>query len=389
MITADQTTKIDTATKAKNIRQPMNVCLMIDQLSRAGTETQLLSLINNLNRDLVRPYLVFLNGEDAASKSLEPNDCQILRLGVRKLRSFHSIRNLFRLRRYLKDNKIDVLQLYFPDSTIFGSLAGWFSGVRHIVRTRRNTGYWMTKRDHWMGKFISRFIDATVANCGACKNAVVRNENATPDSVAVIPNGINLSRFEEIPPTIPNSPRILGVVANLRPVKDLSSLVQATKLVKDQFGPDFRIEVVGEGDSRTELENLIGELGLEDQIELKGSTSDIPSFLSTVEVAILCSKTEGMSNSIIEYMAAGRPTIATNVGGNPELIQHEETGLLVSPSNPEELAAAIIRLLDDPTAASNMGQKARQIAMENYSDESQARNYETFWSNLKNETVYS
>src|SRR5436309_10204585 len=123
------------------LRRPVRVCFLIDELATAGTETQLLALVRRLDRRRVRPHLCLLRGDGAASRALEPDDCRVLRLGVRSLRSPAALAGAWRLARFLRRERIDVLQVYFPDSTYFGVPVGRLAGVPAVVRTRNNVGH--------------------------------------------------------------------------------------------------------------------------------------------------------------------------------------------------------------------------------------------------------
>src|SRR5262249_54630641 len=167
----------------------------------------------------VRAYVGRVEGEDAASRALEPEDCPVLRLGVRRLASFRTIPRAWRLARFLRRERIDVLQVYFPDSTYFGTLVGRLAGVPRIVRTRNNLGYWLTPAHRWLGRLCNRFTDATVANCAACRDAVVQDEGTPKHSVVVLSNGVDFGRFADLAAVGSRSgPPRVGIVANLRPV---------------------------------------------------------------------------------------------------------------------------------------------------------------------------
>ena len=116
------------------LARPVRVCFLIDELAAAGTETQLLALLRRLDRSRVRPYLVLLRGDSAASRALEPDDCPVLRLGVGPLHSPATLARAWRLARFLRRERIDVLQAYFPDSSYFGLPAAYLAGVPHRPR---------------------------------------------------------------------------------------------------------------------------------------------------------------------------------------------------------------------------------------------------------------
>lgn len=344
--------------------RPIRVCYLIDNLAVGGTETHLLGLIQQLDRASVQPYLCLLDGTGHTSRSFEPNNCPVMRLGVRSLYRPAAVVAATKFVSFLRREKIDVVQLYFPDSTYFGAPLARLAGVRAVIRTRRNLGYWMTRRHRLAGRVITRLVHATIVNSQACKAAVIKDEGAPPDSVVVIPNGIDLSRFQHIPPYTPDSTsshRRIGIVANLRPIKNIDVFIRAAAIVVADY-PDAHFLIAGEGPCRDSLTTLIHELGLKNHVQLLGQVVDIPSFLGSLDVAVLCSESEGLSNALLEYMAAGRPLVATAVGGNCDLIEDGVRGLLVQPNAPRLLAAKIREFCDAPGWSAAMAHQARAFA---------------------------
>jgi glycosyltransferase involved in cell wall biosynthesis len=362
---------------------PVRVCFLIDELATAGTETQLLALIRRLDRRRVQPSLCLLRGESTASQALEPEDCPVLRLGVGSLRSPAMLARAWRLGRFLRRERIDVLQVYFPDSTYFGVPVGWLAGVPAIVRTRNNIGHWLTPLHRRFGRLLNAFTTATVANCEAARQALLEAERPRAQSVVVLENGVDLTRFDVIPALgeQQRAVRRVGAVANLRHVKGLDVLIEAAARL-DDVHPDVTFEVAGEGPERDVLQRLIAERGLADRFRLRGSVADIPSFLSAIDVAVLPSRAEGMSNAVLEYMAAARAIVATDVGANRHLLADGACGLLVPPGDFVELAAAIGRLLGDAGLACRLGEAARRRAREQFSREAMVRRFEDFYASL-------
>jgi glycosyltransferase involved in cell wall biosynthesis len=175
--------------------------------------------------------------------------------------------------------------------------------------------------------------------------------------------------------------RRVGVVANLRSVKGLETLIEAAARLAP-VSSDVVWEVAGEGEHRPVLEQALREKRLAERFSLPGALADIPAFLASLAVAVLPSRAEGMSNALLEYMAAGRPIVATAVGGNGELIQNGIHGLLVPPDDAGSLARAIGRLLDNPDLACRLGSAARRRAQERYSREAMVRRFEQFYLDL-------
>ena len=384
---------------------PVRVCFMIDRLGRAGTESQLLALIRGLDRRRVRPSLVLLDGTDAESRALEPADCPILRLGVTRLTSRSALRAASRLAGFWGEHKPDVLQVYFLDSAYFGvPLARW-CGVRKVVRVRNNLGYWLTRKHGVLNRVVSRLADVTLTNSDAGRDALVAAEGLRADRVAVLENGVDLERFAKttpLPGPLPEAERgrksdsgsplclgegflrstiRIGCVANLRPVKNIDGFLRAAKLVADRF-PHVRFEVAGGGPDRAALESLRAELGLADRFTFRGSVSDVPEFLRELDIAVLPSHSEGMSNAVLEYMAAGKAIVATDVGANANLLGDGQYGRLVPAGDTSALAVAIGELVADPDAVRTLGQAARARVEAEFSRAAMVRRFEQFYGKL-------
>ncbi len=171
----------------------------------------------------------------------------------------------------------------------------------------------------------------------------------------------------------------VGTVANLRPVKNIAGLMRAAKSLLADF-PHLRFEVAGDGEQRAELEALHRELGLGDRFNLRGSISDVPAFLRSLDVAVLPSHSEGMSNAVLEYMAAGLPVVATAVGATPTLLAG--CGVLVPPNDDAALSSALAELLRNPDRAAELGAAARRRVEAEYSRDAMRQRFERFYREL-------
>ena len=361
---------------------PVRVCFMIDRLSRAGTETQLLALVRELDRSQVQPSLVLLDGEDDLSRALEPADCPVIRLGVRKLLSPKAVSAAGRLRAFWREHRPDVLQVYFLDAAYLGAPLAKMCGVKKVLRVRNNLGYWLTSRHRVMGRLVRPFVDATLTNTDAGKDALVGRDGLRADRVAVLENGVDTSRFKRfmLPDTSKKRVRV-GCVANLRPVKNIDGLMRAAKVALEKF-PQVVFEVAGDGEQREELERLHADLGLGDRFVLRGSVSDVPNFLRRMDVAVLPSHSEGMSNALLEYMAAGRAVIATAVGANARLLDDGRCGLLVPPNDESALVDALGTLLANPLRAAGHGAAARRRVGAEFSRDAMTKRFEAYYRSL-------
>jgi glycosyltransferase involved in cell wall biosynthesis len=356
---------------------------MIDELSAAGTESQLVALIKNLNRRVVIPFLCLLKGDDQRSRALEPRNCPVLRLGIGSLHHPSTFIKMVKLARFLGRHRIEVLQVYFPDSTYVGVPAARLAGVPHIVRVRNNLNHDVTQAHRALGRFYNRLITRTAANCEACRATLLSEERVPPGSVLVLENGVDLERFRNIATYHGNATglRRVGIVANLRPIKGLDVFVRAAAHLAAR-NLDLHFEVAGEGELRSALEQKARAPGLRGRFVLHGSVQDIPAFLAGLDVAVLSSRSEGMSNAVLEYMAAGRAIVATTVGATPRLLQDGVHGLLVPPDDPQALAAAVERLLRDTALARRLAMAARRRAREQFGRDAMVRRFEAFYLQL-------
>lgn len=368
--------------RSKRQRGPARVCFMIDRLSRAGTESQLLALIRSLDRERVQPSLVLLDGNDDLSRLLEPDDCSILRLGLQSLVGRSTLSAVARLTRFWRKHRVDVLQTYFLDSTYFGVPLARLCGIRKIVRVRNNLGYWLTERHRRLGRWMGRLADLTLTNSESGKQALMEKESLHPEKIMVLENGVDLERFANAPPPFSNPEMVrIGVVANLRPVKNIDGLIRAATRLKAMHHP-LRFEVAGDGEQRIELETLIRDHALSDTFHLLGSVNDVPAFLARQDIAVLCSHSEGMSNALLEYMAAGRAIVATDVGANARLIAHQRLGLIVPPGDDTALTDALVWLIEHPDEARNMAAAARCEVENKFSRDAMVRRFESFYRQL-------
>ncbi len=352
--------------------RPIRVSFFIDNLSRAGTETQLLALIRNLDRSVIEPSLVLLDGDNEVSRSLEP-DCPVIRLGVRRLIGLRATKASFHLRRFWKQHRPEVAQIYFLDSAYFGVPVAKLCGIRRIVRVRNNLGYWLTRKHRVLNRCLRPWVDVTLTNSESGKAALVEGDGLSPERVVVIENGVDVSANPS------KYQRVVGCVANLRPVKNVASLVRAAKLVLERF-PDVRFEVAGDGEQRAELESLRDTLGLGERFVFRGSVADVPEFLRSVSIAVLPSLSEGMSNAVLEYMAAGKAVVATDVGANRRVLG--DTGVIVPSGDDVVLAVAICDLVADSVRAKALGDSARKRAEDRFSRAATIRRFEAFYRHL-------
>lgn len=368
--------------------RPIPVCFIIDRLFPGGTETQLVKLLRNLDRSQIEPHLCLLDGEDPLSYSLEPTGLPIIRLGINSLHHASTVKKALILRNYLIENKIEILQTYFFDSTYFGVAVARLARVRRIVRTRFMLDDLVPMIHKWPTRLTNWFVHAYVVNCEACRQSLAREERIDVAKIEIIPNEVDYDRFADIPDLEANRaedrPCRVGMVGNLWPVKEPWHLLEAARILVPKY-PRISFHFAGRGDLADELDRRIRVSGLQGRAFLHGAVEDIPGFLASLDIAVLTSRSEGLPNAVIEYMAAGRAIVATAVGGTPELLDDGIHGRLIPPGDPVRLASAIVELVEDPALAARMGRAARSRAQERYSPQARSSRLIAFYHRLLNE----
>ena len=263
-------------------------------------------------------------------------------------------------------------------TNLLGLLAGKAAGARVVV-SRVDLGHLRAGFGKWhreIEKLVSRFADLVVANADAVRELCIREEGVRPDRCAVVRNGIDLGHFdalasEPLQGPVPEGP-LVAVIGNLWPVKGHRTLLEAVARLPADLHR-FHFVCAGEGPEREHLTRRIEDLGLEDRVHLLGHRLDVPALLARSTAACLCSSAEGLSNALMEAMAARLPIVATRVGGNPELVRDGENGWLVPYRDAAALAERLAAVLRDPEAAKAMGLRGRrrveaELSMEKMAD---------------------
>jgi glycosyltransferase involved in cell wall biosynthesis len=351
----------------------IKIAFLIDTIDFqfGGTENQLVMLLRRLDRTRFEPTLCCLL--DSPWLQANRDLCPIHIVDFRSFYSVHSYFNLFRFVGYLRRNRFDILQSHFRDSNIIASLAGKLARVRAIIATRRNLGYWHNRFELTLLRLLNPLATHFLVNAQAIRRYVETIERVPTSKIETIYNGLILDKFDrdrvhargELRASlgIGNDAQVVTMVGNLRPVKGIDVLLQAARSVLDRY-PKARFLIVGEGPERERLMELIRSLNIVPSVQLLGKRTDIADILAASDIGALCSHSEGLSNAVIEYMAAGLPVVCTDVGGNPELVQDGGNGYLARPGDSAAFAHGLLQLLDHADDMKRMGERAQARAYE-------------------------
>jgi glycosyltransferase involved in cell wall biosynthesis len=358
------------------------VLQFINSFHQGGSESQAVQLARLLHESgRYRVHVACLDGEGVLRE-------EISRLGPGeipeyRLNSFYDRNMLRQLRRCAADlraRKIDVVHTHDFYTNVFGLLAARLARVPVRIASRRETLGMRTEAQKKVERFVYRLAHTVVANSEAVRRQLIA-EGVPASKIVTIYNGLDMRR---VTPTmsrdealsffkLPAEPsrRFITIVANLRhDVKDHPTFLRAAKRVHAEV-PEAAFVIAGEGELTDRMRALAKELGLERDVFFTGRCGAIGDLLAVSDVCVLSSRAEGFSNSILEYMAAGRAVVATDVGGASEAIVEGETGYLVTAGDDEAMAARIISLLRAEARKLEMGAKGRRRVEEKFSCEAQ------------------
>jgi glycosyltransferase involved in cell wall biosynthesis len=292
---------------------------------------------------------------------------------TREVNPLKDLAALWHLIALLRRELPTIVHTHTSKAGVMGRLAGWFVGVPFVIHTPhghvfyghfgRLVSWAFLQIERMLAKITTHFIALTEAE----RDEHLAHRVGRADCFSVAPSGIDLDRFRRMagrfgrrPPglTYPPDAIVVGSVGWLTEVKGHRFLIEAFAKLKPDH-PRLHLVIVGSGGLRDELTALAIRFGVGDSVQLLGERQDVPDCLAAMDIFVLPSLNEGMGRALIEAMAAGRPVIASRVGGVPAIVEDRRTGLLVPPGNSAVLAAAITELLLRPDLAKELGEAAR------------------------------
>ncbi|MCP4841968.1 MAG: TIGR03088 family PEP-CTERM/XrtA system glycosyltransferase, partial [Halieaceae bacterium] len=353
-------------------RRPL-IAHIIYTLSTGGMENGLVNIINRMPAGKYRHLIICLTEADSFAKRITADNVEIIELHMREGHDFDCYR---RLRKCLKQLRPDIVH----SRNIAALEAQLFTlGLSGLKRVHGEHGREIFDLDgsNWkylaLRKFMRLFIDRYIAVSRDLEQWLTASVGVSPGRLLQIYNGVDHERFapDAAKPLalLPNSWRALdgmliaGTVGRLTPVKDQQILLRAVASLRGkhpELARRLRVILVGDGPLRTDIERLSAQLGLQEVVWLTGDRADVPELLKLMDVFLLPSLGEGISNTVLEAMASGCPIIATAVGGNVELVDNGSTGALVPVGDQGALEHAMLTLLSDEQDRREQGLNARQ-----------------------------
>jgi glycosyltransferase involved in cell wall biosynthesis len=308
------------------------------------------------------------------------------------LAQLNTLWQVARLARWLVRYGVELVHVHDFYATMLAVPAAKLAGVKVIV-SRLDLAHWHGPVRRAVLSRVTRLADHVVANAGAIRRMLVEEEGLPESRVSVIHNGLDLPRFDSrirqglkgpVPDT-GGAPVVVHVANMSHVVKRQEDLLQALAILRSQ-GLKLHAFLVGDGSRRELLERKAAELGVADQAWFLGHRADVPALYARANLGVLCSTAEGMSNAVMEGMAAGLPMVVTAVGANPDLIVDGVRGRVVQPERPHELAQAFRWLLEHPSQARDMGAAARGFVRRELSLERMVRSHDALYQRIARPT---
>ena len=367
------------------------VFYFVDSFEIGGTETQAVELALRMSQgghavtmgalQAKGPLLDRLRGSAVAVEQFYPRG---------GLDSARGSLEVLRLSRYLRRHRFDVVHTHDLWSNLMGVVAAKLARVPAIVSSQRDLSHdvwYQGARRAWLRR-IQKWSDVVLVNSGAIGDDLVSRDGFNPSKIRVIHNGVEVARFrgdrglrQTLFPSL-DACKLIVLVGNMHTdVKGQDVLIAAAPAVLREF-PDTRFVLVGDGVRRHVFEEMATEAGVKNHFLWLGRRADVADILACCDLAVLPSRAEGFPNAVLEYLAAGLPTIATRVGGIPELIEDGVTGVLVAPEDPSALSSAILSLLRAPGNAHCIGVSGHESAVQKFSFERMMGEVEALYTEL-------
>ena len=326
-----------------------------------------------LDRERYRLSVVTLRGEGPLSERYERMGVPVLRFPIQNLYGTETVRQGVRLARFLRDERVSVVHCHDQYSNVFSTMTARWARVPVVIASKR----WL--HSPWRYRVANgvgfRVATCVIANSDAVAASLERDDWLSRGRVVVVPNFVDEAAFGAPTPNVRQTwvrevglepdAVVVGIVASLLPIKDHATLLRAVAALVPEW-PTLRLVIVGQGPELERLRALANELGITPAVRFAGLRPQVPSFHFLFDISVLSSVSEGFPNSLVEAMAAGRPIVATDVGGVRDAVLHGENGMLVAPGDPPAFADALRVLLRDPDLRRTMGAAGAHRAREKF-----------------------
>jgi glycosyltransferase involved in cell wall biosynthesis len=341
------------------------ILYVIPELRIGGAENQMLEVVRGLDKICYQPFVCSIWPPVGLTETLRAVGAELVPIHKRFR---YDLSFIGRLSRWIRQHKIDIVHTYLFTANTWGRLAAILARTPHVIASERADRTEGTIAEI-VNRLLAPFSEIILANS---QSVYVRLQQELwwKPRCMVIHNGVDAERFRMIASSdaiaqrridlgIDPEVKVVGTVARMDQQKDYPTFLRAMRLVLDERS-DIRVIVVGDGALRPQIEEMAFDLGLAEHVLLVGAQPQVERYLAVMDVFILTSLYEGLPNAVLEAMACGKPVVATQVSGTPELVVNGKTGYLVPPACPQKVAEAVLHILQDPARMHSLGQGGRE-----------------------------
>ena len=376
-------------TPCKALRPVRKILFIIDSIwGVGGAELALLRLVRDLPADRFESQVITFHSGEGARKLIDRFPCPVHHWQLNNIYDWTAWKVAARLYKFVQKEQFDIVHTFFETSDLWAGPIAKAAGAKYLVSSRRDMGILRRKYHRTGYRLLSGIFDQIQTVSDGVRHYTIDTDKVDANRTLTIHNGIDASldasvadanrlrQTLKIDPSIP----VITCVANLRRVKGIDVLVRAAGIIGLQAKAQIVVagnlthNETGRQEFTQEVMNLNQSLPLEHRVRFIGECHEIPAFLKLSDIFVLPSRSEGLSNALLEAMVFSLPCVATSVGGNPEVVVDGETGFLVAPDSPEELAEKLLVLLRSPDLLRKMGDASRERILHHFTTEMMVSN---------------
>ncbi len=371
--------------RAIEVSERIPILLMVRELGVGGSERQMTEVAKALDRSVFEVHVGCFRPAGMRGEELRDFRIPIAQFPVQSYRSPDGIREALRLSRYIHRNRIAIVHTWDYPLNVFAPVIARTMTRAIAISSQRSDRALIPAAYRRLTALADRMSHAIVVNCRFIEEHLL-SRRVPSKKIHVCYNGIDPKQFQRL---LRPHPLTIGVVCALRPEKNLITLIDAFALVR-KFGPELKLVIVGSGDERPVLEQRAREIGVHDFCHFEPATPRVREWLSMIDIFVLPSMTEALSNSLMEAMACGCCVVASEVGGNPELVQHAVTGLLFRPGDVSSLTEALRCLIADEGRRHQMAKDGQEFISSKFSIARAAERMQQIYSGcLANRSLFA
>lgn len=365
-----------------NSMNKINVIHILQSLEIGGMENGVVNLLNGLSRESFTPLLCCLEKEGPLRVRLS-NDIKLFNLNQKE--GLHPLLPL-RLAKIIQQENVQIVHTHNFGTAIYGIIGGRLARVPVIIHGEHGMIAQEKPRRRIIAKYLYKKADAIISVSEDLKKILVNNIGIKSENIETILNGVDIGRFsvnsdlskvrEEL--GILPTDLVVGTVGRMVPIKNQASLIRSFSEVLKHI-PGAKLLLIGDGPLRSKLEEIALSIVAKSSIVFAGQRDDVDKVLKIMHIFVLPSLSEGMSNVILEAMAAGLPVIASNVGDNNKLVKNNDTGKILDSLDIQDISNAIIDLLSNKEKAKKMGARGKEYVVQHYSLDKMVKEYEEMY----------